>query len=227
MIVLILLWSARSHRRTTPLLGALTDPSFTRVAGIQCTNLVQYFSSASCTATEASAATIAVSKSLFPQAMKDKIIDAIATSMAGCGIQAQSKFQYWEQMWEFMPEDVWATMGTAEFPANAMQFLLRAGLRSPSEATFKATSTEFLFGSADKDHAMTMDVSTRQTGLNMAKTWFRTEANWVKLRRAVHSQRQRLRLAHDKDSRPLVRAMDCNTHDSTHIFFSDGICNIY
>ena len=169
MIVLILLWSARSHRRTTPLLGALTDPSFTRVAGIQCTNLVQYFSSASCTATETSAATIAVSKSLFPQAMKDKIIDAIATSMAGCGIQAQSKFQYWEQMWEFMPEDVWATMGTAEFPANAMQFLLRAGLRSPTEGTFKAMSTGMLLGGAEKDNAKSLEANSRQSSLRMTR----------------------------------------------------------
>ena len=32
-------------------------------------------------------------------------------------------------------------------------------------------------------------------------------------------------LLQDKDLRPLVRPMDCNTHDSTHIFFSDGLCN--
>ena len=29
----------------------------------------------------------------------------------------------------------------------------------------------------------------------------------------------------NKDLTPLVRPMDCNTHDSTHIFFSDGLCN--
>ena len=32
-------------------------------------------------------------------------------------------------------------------------------------------------------------------------------------------------LLQDRELRPLVRPMDCNTHDSTHIFFSDGLCN--
>ena len=32
-------------------------------------------------------------------------------------------------------------------------------------------------------------------------------------------------LLQDKELRAYVRPMDCNTHDSTHIFFSDGLCN--
>ena len=75
-----------------------------------------------------------------------------------------------------MPEDVWATLGTEEFPGTALHFLLRAGLRSPTEGTFKVMSTGFLLGGQDKEHAMTLDATSRQSTVKMTNLWFRGEA---------------------------------------------------
>ena len=48
-----------------------------------------------------------------------------------------------EWMWEFVPEDVWKTLATADFAIKAMEFFIGIGLRPPSEHTLSVLAGAF------------------------------------------------------------------------------------
>jgi len=171
-----MLRAVRSNCIITPLLGNLESPTLERVAAAQRQQIVNYVNSAPLTIADVSAATTAISASLFPAMEKEAIIQAFADSMVTTNAQKATKFQNWERMWEFMPEEVWESEGTPQFALNAMKFLIRAGLRKPSEGTFRAMAVGFLLGGEDKGTAMAYDANQRQASLNMVKGWFRNEA---------------------------------------------------
>ena len=112
---------------------------------------------------------------MFPNMDKEALIEALANTMTTSAPHQASKFQNWERLWEFMPDDVWQSEGTAEFASKAIAFLLRAGLRSPTEGTFRTMAVGLLLGGEDKDKAKDYDANMRQSALNMVKTWFRNE----------------------------------------------------
>ena len=174
--MLIMLRAVRSNCIITPLLGNLESPTLERVAAAQRQQIVNYVNSAPLTIADVSAATTAISASLFPAMEKEALIQALADSMVTTTAQKATKFQNWESMWEFMPEGVWESEGTPAFATNALQFLIGAGLRKPSEGTFRAMAVGFLLGGEDKGTAMAYDANQRQASLNMVKNWFRNEA---------------------------------------------------
>ena len=74
------------------------------------------------------------------------------------------------------PEDVWESEGTAQFAAKAIAFLLRAGLRPPTESTYRTMAVGLLLAGEGKDKAMEYDPHRRQAAFNMVKGWFLCEA---------------------------------------------------
>ena len=138
--------------------------------------IVNYIHSSPCTIADVSAATTAINASLFPTMDKEALIEALANTMVTSTPHQASKFQNWERMWEFMPEDVWESEGTAEFAAKAIAFLLRAGLRAPTEGTYRTMAVGLLLACEGKDKAMEYDPNRRQAAFNMVKGWFRSEA---------------------------------------------------
>ena len=173
--MLIMLRAVRSNCIITPLLGSLQSPTLERVAAAQRVQIVNFINSTPLTIADVSATTTAISVSLFPAMEKEAIIQALADAMVTTTAQKVTKFQNWEKMWEFMPERVWESEGTPEFAAKALQFLICAGLRKPSEGTFRAMVVGFLLGGEDKGTAMTYDANQRQASLTMVKNWFRSE----------------------------------------------------
>ena len=156
---------------------------------------MNYIHSAPCTIADVSAASLAINASMFPTMEKEALIEALANTMTTSTPHQASKSQNWERLWEFLPEDVWESEGTAEFAAKAIGFLLRAGLRSPTEGTFKSMAVGLLLGGEDKATAMEYDVDRRQAAFNMVKTWFRTEvAPYKNVSSVVHELPQQPQL---------------------------------
>ena len=146
---------------------------------MQCERILQGLRCAPLTISQAGFATNEVQNSLFDDEQKNKITEAIAQTMTTPGITPQSqpdKFQQWERLWEFMPYDVWLKMGHKDFCECAILFLLKMGLRKPSEGTYRVLAVGFMLGGEEKKRAMQYTDDQKTTMLKTTKDWFKMMA---------------------------------------------------
>ena len=143
---------------------------------MQCERLLEAVRCAPLTISQAGFAATEVEKSVFDDEQKNKITEAIAQTMTTPGITPLAlpdRFQHWERMWEFMPHDVWLKMGQKEFCDSAITFLMKAGLRKPSEGTYRVLAVGFMLGGEDKERAMQYTDDQKTTMLKTTKEWFK------------------------------------------------------
>ena len=72
-----------------------------------------------------------------------------------------------------MPHDVWLKMGRVDFCESAIMFLMKMGLRKPSEGTYRVLAVGFMLGGEDKERAMQYTDDQKTTMLKTTKEWFK------------------------------------------------------
>jgi len=118
--------------------------------------------------------THAVSSSSFADADKRALMKAVAsTRVMSPSAASESKFQDFESLADFLPTSLQAHLGKPEFSSAVLEFVLKLGLRKPSETTFRELALISLVGGEGMDRAMAMTPATRAGMLESTKMWFR------------------------------------------------------
>ena len=123
------------------------------------------------------ALTTAISQSAFPPEHQKSLMRVMAQlSSVSPTKSADSKFQNFEALGNYLPASVVNRRDTPDFTTALLHFVLRLGLRKPSEPTFKELSVLALVGSEGMEKALGFSPETRAGMLESTKLWFRKAA---------------------------------------------------
>ena len=150
------------------------EDTYRRVAAAQRAALEAAMRQTGLPVTEAAMVVQAVQASAFPPDEKRALMLAISSLPTLSQSPAKGpKYQSYESLLAFVPQSLQALAPSADFGPRFLEFLLRAGLRSPSEPTYQIMTIAMLVGSEGTEKAMGFSSESRAAMIVSTKSWFR------------------------------------------------------
>ena len=143
--------------------------TYTRVAVAQTKQLQDIITAGNFSLLELAPVMVAIEESGFPEESKKTLQACIGDASVIGKVDAAKGFQNWETVCSLLPESVWA----GDFASQLMEFMVSAGLRSPTEGTFRTLSSHILLFTDGPEKAMAMSRESRDMSIEMVKQWFR------------------------------------------------------
>ena len=115
-----------------------------------------------------------ISSSAFKPSVQDVLKKHLAEApVCELELAAESNFQNWESLHKFVPQSIASISGTPAFGCELMKFVIRGGLWSPSEKTYRMLTLAMLAGSAKVETIMGMPKEDRVDAIESTKTLYR------------------------------------------------------
>ena len=155
------------------------------MSSAECSRVLSLLRSVSLTSVEMSSVVTGVKEAGFAAKDETTLLDCSIECLSGSHGRpvathsgARTSLQSWETVQHFLPASVWETMKQGTM-SNVIDFVLKLGLRNPSEPTAQVISLCVLWASEGHDKACAMQAEVKLSFHQQVKQMFKTKAKFL------------------------------------------------